>query len=101
LLDRCLLAQFPPLSTHKRQSVFLSAEVLFSTEAIICKIRVGIAFVRGNSMGQVEQWQILAEEAAQEKDPKKLAEIIEALTRALDDRDAKRNGSSSHKQGAA
>lgn len=52
-------------------------------------------------MGQVEQWQILAEEAAQEKDPKKLAEIIEALTRALDDRDAKRNGSSSHKQGAA
>jgi hypothetical protein len=36
-------------------------------------------------MGQIEQWQILVEEAAQEQDPKKLMEIIEALTRALDD----------------
>jgi len=45
-------------------------------------------------MGQVEQWQILAEEAAQEKDP--------ALTRALDESHAKRNGNgSSQKQGAA
>ena len=32
-------------------------------------------------MGQDEQWRILAEEAAQEKDPEKLAEIIDALTR--------------------
>ena len=38
-------------------------------------------------MGQDEQWRILAEEAAQEKDPEKLAEIIEALTRALDERE--------------
>jgi hypothetical protein len=37
-------------------------------------------------MGQIEQWQILAEEAAQEKDPEKLMQIIAALTRALDDR---------------
>lgn len=42
-------------------------------------------------MGQVEQWQILAEEAAQERDPEKLMEIIEALTRALDDRDVQRS----------
>jgi hypothetical protein len=53
-------------------------------------------------MGQVEQWQILAEEAAQEKDPEKLMQIIEALTRALDESHAKRNGNgSSQKQGAA
>jgi hypothetical protein len=37
-------------------------------------------------MGQIEQWQILAEEAAQEKDPEKLMQIIDALTRALDER---------------
>ena len=42
-------------------------------------------------MGQVEQWQILAEEAVQEQDPEKLIEIIEALTRALDDRDLQRS----------
>lgn len=35
-------------------------------------------------------WQILAEEAAQEKDPKKLIEIITALTAALDERQSKR-----------
>jgi len=35
-------------------------------------------------MGQDEQWVILAEEAAQEKDPEKLMKIIEALTKALD-----------------
>jgi hypothetical protein len=32
------------------------------------------------------EWQILAEEAAQEKDPKKLIEIISALTAALEQR---------------
>ena len=53
-------------------------------------------------MGQVEQWLILAEEAAQEQDPKKLAEIIEALTRALNERDANTNSSgNSQRQGAA
>ena len=35
-------------------------------------------------MGQDEQWVILAEEAAQEKDPEKLMKIIKALTEALD-----------------
>jgi hypothetical protein len=35
-------------------------------------------------------WQILAEEAAQEKDPKKLMEIITALTAALDQRQGRR-----------
>jgi hypothetical protein len=35
-------------------------------------------------MGQHEQWIILAEEAAQEKDPEKLMKIIKALTEALD-----------------
>jgi hypothetical protein len=43
------------------------------------------------SMGQVEQWQILAEEAIQEQDPEKLLEIIEALTRALDDRELQKS----------
>jgi len=31
-----------------------------------------------------EEWRILAEEAAQEKDPKKLLRIISSLTAALD-----------------
>ena len=35
-------------------------------------------------MPQDAEWRILAEEAAQENDPQKLMEIIEALTRALD-----------------
>jgi hypothetical protein len=48
-------------------------------------------------MGQDEQWVILAEEAAQEKDPEKLMKIIEALTAALD---AKR-ASSTTDNGAA
>ena len=48
-------------------------------------------------MGQDEEWRILAEEAAQEKDPRKLMEIIAALTRALDER----NGDRAKKQGAA
>jgi hypothetical protein len=39
-------------------------------------------------MGQDEQWVILAEEAAQEKDPEKLMAIIKAPTEALDARDS-------------
>ena len=42
-------------------------------------------------MGQVEQWQILAEEAVQEQDPEKLLDIIDALTRALDDRELQKS----------
>jgi hypothetical protein len=49
-------------------------------------------------MGQDEQWVILAEEAAQEKDPEKLMKIIKALTEALD---AKASLSSTKEQGAA
>jgi hypothetical protein len=53
-------------------------------------------------MGQNEEWKILAEEAAQEKDPKKLMEVIESLTRALDEREASKNGNgNNHKQSAA
>jgi len=48
-------------------------------------------------MGQDEEWRILAEEAAQEKDPRKLMEIIAALTRALD----KQREDRAKKQGAA
>ena len=43
-------------------------------------------------MGQAEQWEILAEEAAQEQDPEKLMQIIQALTAALDEKDTKKNG---------
>ncbi len=50
-------------------------------------------------MGQVEEWQILAEEAIQEQDPEKLIEIIEALTRALEVRDQQR--SQQRQRGAA
>ena len=52
-------------------------------------------------MGQIEQWQILAEEAAQEQDPKKLLEIIGALTRALDERKQGNGNSNSNERGAA
>ncbi len=48
-------------------------------------------------MGHDEEWLILAEEAAQEKDPQKLMDIITALTRALNER----NGDSAKKRGAA
>jgi hypothetical protein len=43
-------------------------------------------------MGQNGRQRILAEEAAQEKNPEKLMEIIASLTRALDERAAKKNG---------
>jgi hypothetical protein len=53
-------------------------------------------------MGQQEEWLLLAEEAAQEKDPEKLIEIIKSLTEALDARASSRNGNgSTKKQGAA
>ena len=41
-------------------------------------------------MGQDEEWRLLAEKVTQEHDPAKLAKIIEALTRALDERERKR-----------
>jgi hypothetical protein len=37
------------------------------------------------AVAREEEWRILAEEAAQEKDPDKLLQIIEALNRALDE----------------
>ena len=37
-------------------------------------------------MPDEEEWRILAEEAAQEQDPKKLIEIVNSLTAALDER---------------
>jgi len=53
-------------------------------------------------MGQAEQWLILAEEAAQEKDPEKLIKIIEALTKALDAKASPTNvHGATKKQGAA
>ena len=38
-------------------------------------------------MTQEEEWRILAEEAAQEKDPDKLLKIVQALNRALDEQE--------------
>jgi len=53
-------------------------------------------------MGQDTEWKILAEEAAQEKDPEKLMQVVESLTRALDQREANKNGNGNgHKQDAA
>jgi len=37
-----------------------------------------------------EEWRILAEEAAQENDPQKLIEIIEALNRVLDEQEQRK-----------
>jgi Mg-chelatase subunit ChlI len=41
-------------------------------------------------LGHAEEWRILAKEAAEEQDPEKLMEIIDALNRALDEQDAQR-----------
>jgi hypothetical protein len=41
---------------------------------------------RGIELPDEEEWRILAEEAAQEQDPKKLIEIVNSLTAALDER---------------
>jgi hypothetical protein len=38
-------------------------------------------------MPQDEEWRILADEAAQERDPDKLIQIIEALNCALDEQE--------------
>jgi non-homologous end joining protein Ku len=47
---------------------------------------------------QDAEWRILAEEAAQENNPNKLIEIIEALTRALDQQQHKKKAvSASHR----
>lgn len=51
-------------------------------------------------MGQEEEWQILAEEAAQERDPEKLLEIIASLNRALDEREQRRHGNGNGDGGA-
>jgi len=41
---------------------------------------------------QNAEWRILAEEAAQENNPQKLLEIIEALTHALEEQHKKKDG---------
>lgn len=50
---------------------------------------------RGESVPQDAEWKILAEEAAQEKDPQKLLEIIFSLVEAID-KDQSRNSSHFH-----
>ena len=40
-----------------------------------------------NDRPQDQDWRILAEQAAEEKDPTKLMEIIRALTQALDEQE--------------
>ncbi len=45
---------------------------------------------RGTIVPHDEEWRILAEEAAQENDPKKLIEIIEALNRALNEQEQRK-----------
>jgi hypothetical protein len=42
---------------------------------------------RGTIVPQDAEWRILAEEAAQENDPQKLIEIVEALNRALNEQE--------------
>ena len=98
------LSLFPlkAYSKHTYIAIILAFCWAFSNRRHYLQIIVRIAFARGNPMGQVEQWQILAEEAAQEQDPKKLMEIISALTRALDESHANDNGhGTSHKRSAA
>ena len=43
-----------------------------------------------NDISQHQDWRILAEQAAEEKDPTKLMEIIKALTRALDEQEERK-----------
>ena len=43
-----------------------------------------------NDRPQEQDWRILAEEAAEEKDPTKLMEIIRALNRALDEQEERK-----------
>lgn len=46
-----------------------------------------------SDMPQDQDWRILAEQAAEEKDPRKLMEIIRALTRALDEQEERKRQS--------
>ena len=46
-----------------------------------------------NDMPQDQDWRLLAEQAAEEKDPTKLMEIIMALTRALDEQEERKRQS--------
>ncbi len=46
-----------------------------------------------NDMPQDQDWRLLAEQAAEEKDPAKLMEIIMALTRALDEQEERKRQS--------
>jgi len=59
-----------------------------------------LSFAMGNPMGQAEEWKILAEEAAQEQDPEKLMQIIEALTAALAEKDVRKNGNRNQQNAA-
>ena len=45
-----------------------------------------------------EEWKILAEEAAQEKDPQKLLEIVKSLTAAIDKEQSKKTHQSHDKK---
>jgi hypothetical protein len=60
-----------------------------------------MAFAVRHPMGQHEEWVILAEEAAQEKDPQKLMQTIKALTEALDAKASHTDVHRSTTQGAA
>ena len=46
--------------------------------------------IRGSNPDRVNEWKILAEEAAQERDPEKLMQIVNALNRALDEKEARK-----------
>jgi hypothetical protein len=46
-----------------------------------------------NDRPQDQDWRILAEQAAEEKDPTKLMEIIKALTSVLDEQEARKRQS--------
>jgi len=43
-----------------------------------------------NDRPQDQDWRLLAEQAAEEKDPTKLLEIVRALTRALDEQEERK-----------
>ena len=45
---------------------------------------------KGAAMPHDDEWEILAQEAAQEHDPKKLIEIVHSLTAAIDERLARK-----------
>jgi len=47
---------------------------------------------RGTIVPQDAEWRILAEETAQENDPRKLIEIVEALNHALNEQEQRKKG---------